>query len=709
MPQDQADRPSAFQALERLQAALKAAGIVVWDLDLLTGRTDRSHSSIDVLGIASGSGADFARLVHPADRARVDAAMASAHDGEHTYDIEFRVVRPDGETRWVREAATLHRDAAGQPRRLTGVSVDITERKRGEQALERERELLQGIIDGIPVLITLYEPDTRLLRLNREFTRVTGWTTEDTRDGDLMSLCYPDAGEREAARAFMQSVAPGWRDFRITGKDGAAIDTSWANIRLSDGRQVGIGIDLRERREAEAALRESEERYRQVVEISLEAIWVHCDGRIVFANAQAARAFGLNSAADLIGRPVLDFTHPDDRERALERTRRMLERHEHAPLTEMRFIAANGSTIALEVRAIPFLYDGRPAILAVGRDMTERKAAAERQALLMAELDHRVRNILASVQAMVSLTSRSATSVQDYAAVLQGRIAAMAQAHGLLTRRRWQGADLMDVVRAALQAYPEAVIIRGEPGCVLRAKDAINLALVLHELATNAAKYGALSTAGGRIAVEWQVQGSGEAARARFVWSESGGPPVYVPTRRGFGSQLIENALGNAVLEFAPSGLRCEILLKLRSEGSDAKPVGAAAPAAAPAAAAEPGPLRGMRVLIVEDEPLAALDLRAALEEAGAQIAGMASTLKEAMAQAEKDVSVAVLDVNLDGEMVYPAAERLAARGIPVILTTGYDTSTVVPERLAGMPAFQKPVDYLRLVQRLAALTKPLP
>jgi PAS domain S-box-containing protein len=143
--------------------------------------------------------------------------------------------------------------ADGTPILIGGMAIDITEQKRAE-------ELLQKIIDTIPVMISMYEPDTHVVRLNREFTRVVGWTTEESSGLSLMEQCYPDREYRERVREFMQSCRPGWMDFRMTTRDGREIETSWANIRVSDNTQVGIGIDITDRKRTEEALREADRR-----------------------------------------------------------------------------------------------------------------------------------------------------------------------------------------------------------------------------------------------------------------------------------------------------------------------------------------------------------------------------------------------------------------------------------------------------------------
>jgi PAS domain S-box-containing protein len=160
-----------------------------------------------------------------------------------------------GLERWYDVSYAPVRDAGG---RVSGVAVsvsDVTETQRSQQALAHEHELLQTVIDSIPVMITLYEPDTRVLRLNREFERVTGWTTGDAAAGDFMAACYPDPAYRAMVREYMEAAQPGWRDIMMTTKSGRLIDTSWSNVRLSDDSRVGIGLDVTERKRSEAEMR----------------------------------------------------------------------------------------------------------------------------------------------------------------------------------------------------------------------------------------------------------------------------------------------------------------------------------------------------------------------------------------------------------------------------------------------------------------------
>jgi PAS domain S-box-containing protein len=197
-------------------------------------------------------------LVHEEDRARLAGAEAVALRDRGPFECEFRARTRTGEVRW------LHCRSA--PRALPtnelmweGIILDVTDRKRVEEALHHEREMLETIIARIPVMLTVYEPDARVLRLNPAFERATGWTVRDDAAGvSLMEACYPDPDYRERVFAFMQSCRDGWMDIRVRTRAGRDLETSWANVRLGDGTQVGIGLDITDRKRYEDSLRDAD-------------------------------------------------------------------------------------------------------------------------------------------------------------------------------------------------------------------------------------------------------------------------------------------------------------------------------------------------------------------------------------------------------------------------------------------------------------------
>lgn len=203
--------------------------------------------------------------------------------------------------------------------------------------------------------------------------------------------------------------------------------------------------------------------------------------------------------------------------------------------------------------------DRKPvAIAGASRDLTELKQGEEMQRLLMNELDHRVKNTLATVQSIAAYTLGSARDLPSARESLERRILAMAQAHDLLTQRSWKGADLREIASRALQAFPARALLSGA-SLDLPPKHALAMSLMLHELATNAAKYGALSDSQGKVHVQWSVR----EAMLRLDWLESGGPAVAAPTQKGFGSRLLDILIrdldGKANIDFAVSGFRCAI------------------------------------------------------------------------------------------------------------------------------------------------------
>jgi len=212
----------------------------------------------------------------------------------------------------------------------------------------------------------------------------------------------------------------------------------------------------------------------------------------------------------------------------------------------------------------------RMVLLAI-EDITERLGAENQQKVLSAELSHRVKNALTVVRALASQTAAHCKSIEDFQKVFEGRLSAFAKAHSQLIERAWEGGELKVIIDDALSLHAvetrQFEVIEG-PRVVLKPKAALALNMVLHELATNAIKYGALSIAAGRVRISWTVRGGGD-HKVHLFWKESGGPPVEAPKRKGFGSKLIEQSMafdlaGKAHLQFDSSGLQCELVFDNR-------------------------------------------------------------------------------------------------------------------------------------------------
>ena len=326
-------------------------------------------------------------------------------------------------------------------------------------------------------------------------------------------------------------------------------------------------------------------------------------------------------------------------------------------------------------------------------DITDRKEADERQVLLAREVDHRARNTLAVIQSIIRLTR--AKSVDDYVHAVEGRIKALARAHTLLSDSRWRGADLATLVAEELAPYRAGDKIRcGGPDVSLQPATAQGLALALHELATNAAKHGGLSSPAGKVTLEWEL--GGEALTLH--WTEIGGPPVTEPSSHSFGLKVIAASIeqqlgGKAAFNWDHSGLNCLLMIP-RSELAKS---GVFSPllVANGGRGAVLGTKHGSksRVLLVEDEALVAMMIQETLAEFGYQVVGPLNTASEALAAArEGHFDAAVLDINLGDGLVYTVAEILGLRGVPFVFVTGYDVASVDP-RFSEVPILQKPIE----------------
>jgi PAS domain S-box-containing protein len=325
-------------------------------------------------------------------------------------------------------------------------------------------------------------------------------------------------------------------------------------------------------------------------------------------------------------------------------------------------------------------------------DITDRKEAEEHQALLAREVDHRARNALAVIQSIVRLTR--AKSIDDYKNSVEGRITALARAHTLLSESRWHGADLCTIVAEELAPYRashgERIITSG-PAIALQPAVAQTLALALHELATNAAKYGALSVDTGMLRLSWEVQ----PRLLLLEWKESGGPAAPHPSPRGFGMKLISTSIdqqlcGKVQFDWDGPGLRCAISIPLqKSVGPAVEDTPKWNEATSPKFSVQ---LVSPRVLLVEDEALVAMMMQEFLIGLGCSVVGPFGTTATALAAvSNEDLDFAILDINLGGELVYPVADVLAWRGLPFLFITGYDVDSI-DERFRHVPVLQKPI-----------------
>jgi len=285
----------------------------------------------------------------------------------------------------------------------------------------------------------------------------------------------------------------------------------------------------------------------------------------------AQRLYGLSEAQFLHDEEgVKTKFHPDDLERMWSRVTKALDPQGDGQYdVEYRVKQLDGSWRWLSAWGLVEFDDGGPertpvAITGASRDLTEQKRAEEVERLLLDELNHRVKNALATVQAVAALTLRASRDLPSAQEALERRIRSMAEAHDLLTSRAWIGANLVDVVMRALAPFTSARVKISGPAIDVSPRHVLALSLAIHELATNASKYGALSCSEGRVSVKWDVQ----KGTLRLDWEEIGGPAVAPPTRKGFGSRLLEELVvgdlgGDTKLKYDPSGVRYSITVAL--------------------------------------------------------------------------------------------------------------------------------------------------
>ncbi len=238
----------------------------------------------------------MATLMHPDDLARFGEYVKEFETGKDgvIFEFEYRMLHKNGEYRWLFSRDTLFaRTADGKAKQMLGAATDITQRKQAEAELRQQKELLQTIFDNIPVMLTLYDRAGKMLLTNRHLELVLGWSWAELANRNLLVECYRDPEYRARVVDFMAAATGKWQDFKTTTRDGKTIDTSWANIQLSDGNCIGIGQDITERKQAEEALRQSEERFQLAIEASSLGLWDwHINTGIVYYSPEWKNMLG---------------------------------------------------------------------------------------------------------------------------------------------------------------------------------------------------------------------------------------------------------------------------------------------------------------------------------------------------------------------------------------------------------------------------------
>jgi PAS domain S-box-containing protein len=444
-----------------------------------------------------------------------------------------------------------------------------------------------------------------------------------------------------------------------------------------------------------AELRKSEERLRLALDAAQMGWWDYdfASDRVVWS-ANLARIMGF--APQSFGEQfdgLLTYVHPEDRDRFLTLVKEGIAENENQSC-ELRFLRPDGS-IRWSLIAGNIIRDaaGQPVRFAgIDLDITVRKQAEERQSMLVREVDHRAKNLLAVVQSVLHLSR--ADTAGEFVAAVEGRIRALSRAHTLLSESRWHGVDFGHILNEEIAPFCTGQIHQvtaAGPEISLRPATAQSLALALHELTTNAAKYGALSLPQGRLSVTWELQPEA----FQIHWLETGGPRTAPPSRQGFGTKVIAGSIegqlqGRSTFEWRPDGLYCSLTIPRNSIETHST-IGAVQQSE-PGPPLSPMPVVGRKLLLVEDDALIGAMMKDALTDLGFFVFGPIASVEAALiAASDGRFDAAILDINLAGMLTYPVADALAARQIPLVFLTGYGVDAIDP-RFSHVPVLEKPI-----------------
>jgi len=433
--------------------------------------------------------------------------------------------------------------------------------------------LYEAILQTVPDLVYVFDLQHRFIYANQALLDMWGLDWEQARGRTCLELGYEPwhaAMHDEEIDRVIATRGPVRNDvpFHHSALGWRIYDYIFLPVLGPDGlveAVAGTTRDVTDRKRQEEALRRSEQRLGAMVDASSDLIYrLSPDWRLL-------EVVGGRAVTDLPRGALMEWSHerihPEDRDRvlhAMARARESLTPYQ----SQHRVALRSGEWTWVESRAVPVHDDvgGVAEWFGAATDITQRMLHEEHLRLLVDELNHRVKNTLAVVQSMVAQTLRTCPDRDQAVTLVESRLNALAGTHDVLTREKWAGAPVEEIVRLATGHCPvddPRFEVEG-PMVHLDPRRAIALSMALHELCTNATKYGALSTPEGRVRMHWSVQDGADTPRFVLEWAESGGPPVRAPSRRGFGSRLLQRGLqhdlgGTVSLDFPPDGVRCRI------------------------------------------------------------------------------------------------------------------------------------------------------
>lgn len=469
-------------------------------------------------------------------------------------------------------------------------SPQILSSQSGASALGAMLRASDGILDLLPVATFICDAKGTILQYNRHAVKAWGRAplpgqTHEQFNANTRFFELDGTPMKRSMLAEVLATGQPVRDAEriVEHADGSRIFVSINIDPLRDAKGNLIGavncfLDITERKQTDEALvrsrllsHEQEQRWAATYEHAAIGISeIAPDGRFLRVNEAICAITGF-SREDLLANKLFTHTHPDDADVDREGFRKQIAGELPFYSVEKRFVRKDGRVIWMSVRSSP-VRDAKNQLLYIVRvvqDITERKEAEQRQKLLVDELNHRVKNTLATVQSLAAQTARAEIAPDAFRERFEGRLIALSKAHDQLTAHHWESGELRELLTAGLAPYVAPgegrLVLRGED-TVLRPRAALTLAMVVHELATNAAKYGAWSAPGGAVEVRWQPSGG----TLQIHWVEQGGPAVSEPDRRGFGTRFIEGSVANelggrAELTFAETGLRCAIEIPFKN------------------------------------------------------------------------------------------------------------------------------------------------